>query len=165
MNRYQVHRRFILLDTVTGYRSQYQKESFLIECVERSIDPRPECNWYSLSTSFHQDSLLNQIIDVNEGRWLARSCRFLPISRLWSLPSNPSHKAVHDLNFWRSFIATSRCSCQNMDFFTTRLTMSTLSTHCIRIPEGTTSSYRVISTSPIVVFVHRSSRSYSRKNF
>ena len=29
LNRYQV----ILLDTVTGYRSQYQKESFLIECV------------------------------------------------------------------------------------------------------------------------------------
>ena len=47
LNRYQVHCRFILLDTVTGYRSQYQKESFLIVCVERSIDPRPECNWYS----------------------------------------------------------------------------------------------------------------------
>ena len=33
LNRYQVHCRFILLDTVIGYRSQYHKESFLIECV------------------------------------------------------------------------------------------------------------------------------------
>lgn len=33
LNEYQVHGRFILLDTVTGYRSQYHKESFLIECV------------------------------------------------------------------------------------------------------------------------------------
>lgn len=47
LNQYQVYCRFILLDTVTGYRSQYHKESFLIVCVERSIDPRPECNWYS----------------------------------------------------------------------------------------------------------------------
>lgn len=33
LNQYQVYCRFILLDTVTGYRSQYHKESFLIECV------------------------------------------------------------------------------------------------------------------------------------
>ena len=30
LNEYQVHGRFILLDTVTGYRSQYHKESFLV---------------------------------------------------------------------------------------------------------------------------------------
>lgn len=32
LNQYQVYCRFILLDTVTGYRSQYHKESFLIVC-------------------------------------------------------------------------------------------------------------------------------------
>ena len=30
LNEYQVHGRFILLDTVTGYRSQYHKKSFLV---------------------------------------------------------------------------------------------------------------------------------------
>ena len=30
LNEYQVHGRFILLDTVTGYRSQYHKESILV---------------------------------------------------------------------------------------------------------------------------------------
>ena len=30
LGQYQVHIRFILLDIVTGYRSQYQQNSFLI---------------------------------------------------------------------------------------------------------------------------------------
>ncbi len=30
LQQYQVHARFILLDTVTGYRSQYHQQSFLI---------------------------------------------------------------------------------------------------------------------------------------
>ncbi len=30
LQKYQVHARFILLDTVTGYRSQYHQQSFLI---------------------------------------------------------------------------------------------------------------------------------------
>lgn len=33
LEQYQVHARFILLDTVTGYRSQYQQQSFLISAV------------------------------------------------------------------------------------------------------------------------------------
>ena len=31
LEQYQVHARFILLDTVTGYRSQYHQQSFLID--------------------------------------------------------------------------------------------------------------------------------------
>lgn len=30
LNQYQLHGRFILLDTMTGYRSQYHKESTVI---------------------------------------------------------------------------------------------------------------------------------------
>lgn len=30
-SEYQVHARFVLLDTATGYRSQYLRQSFLIQ--------------------------------------------------------------------------------------------------------------------------------------
>ena len=33
LQQYQVHARFILLDTITGYRSQYHQQSFLISVV------------------------------------------------------------------------------------------------------------------------------------
>lgn len=33
-NTYQVHGRFILLDNVTGYRSQYQHKSFLLQIAQ-----------------------------------------------------------------------------------------------------------------------------------
>ena len=33
LSEYQVHGRFILLDTLTGYRSQYHKESYLIPAL------------------------------------------------------------------------------------------------------------------------------------
>jgi hypothetical protein len=34
LNTCQVHGRFILLDNVTGYRSQYQQKSFLLEIAQ-----------------------------------------------------------------------------------------------------------------------------------
>ncbi len=33
LSQYQVHARLILLDTVTGYRSQYQQGAFLIRAI------------------------------------------------------------------------------------------------------------------------------------